>query len=204
MLQNIEKGEGQSLLMMIFGGTGDLTHRKLLPALYHLLADGSLPRETSIICIGRKSIDDERYREQARSSIAAYSRTGVDEAHLYNFLRHVHYRQMEFISEPESYQDLQKWLAHNEALRAPSVRLFFLAVGPEHFGPIVAHLSAHKLVEKGASVVVIEHNTDVVAASDHVIDLGPGGGEAGGRIVARGTPEELKLNPNSVTGRFLP
>ncbi len=158
LLQNIEKGEGQSLLMMIFGGTGDLTHRKLLPALYHLLADGSLPRETSIICIGRKSIDNERYREQARSSIAAYSRTGVDEAHLANFLRHVHYRQMEFISQPESYRDLQKWLAHNEALRAPSVRLFFLAVGPEHFGPIVGHLSAHRLVEKGnpAHRVMIE------------------------------------------------
>jgi excinuclease ABC subunit A len=53
-------------------------------------------------------------------------------------------------------------------------------------------------------VVVIEHNTDVVAASDHVIDLGPGGGEGGGRIVAKGTPEELKADPNSVTGRFLP
>ncbi len=64
-------------------------------------------------------------------------------------------------------------------------------------------LVLHKLVDKGASVVVIEHNTDVVAASDHVIDLGPGGGEAGGRIVAQGTPEELKLDPNSVTGRFL-
>lgn len=62
----------------------------------------------------------------------------------------------------------------------------------------------HRLVDKGASVVVIEHNTDVVAASDHVIDLGPGGGEGGGRIVAKGTPEELKADPNSVTGRFLP
>jgi excinuclease ABC subunit A len=62
----------------------------------------------------------------------------------------------------------------------------------------------HRLVDKGASVLVIEHNTDVVAASDHVIDLGPGGGEAGGRIVAQGTPEELKADPHSVTGRFLP
>jgi excinuclease ABC subunit A len=62
----------------------------------------------------------------------------------------------------------------------------------------------HRLVDKGASVLVIEHNTDVVAASDHVIDLGPGGGEAGGRIVAQGTPEQLKADPNSVTGRFLP
>ncbi len=61
----------------------------------------------------------------------------------------------------------------------------------------------HQLVEKGASVVVIEHNTDVVLASDYVIDLGPGGGESGGRIVAQGTPEDIMNDPASVTGRFL-
>jgi excinuclease ABC subunit A len=61
----------------------------------------------------------------------------------------------------------------------------------------------HALVEKGATVIVIEHNTDVIMASDHVIDLGPGGGEHGGRIVASGTPEEIIANPDSATGRFL-
>ncbi len=61
----------------------------------------------------------------------------------------------------------------------------------------------HKLVDKGASVVVIEHNTDMIMAADHVIDLGPGGGENGGRIVASGTPEEILVNPDSVTGSFL-
>jgi Excinuclease ATPase subunit len=60
-----------------------------------------------------------------------------------------------------------------------------------------------KLVDKGATVVVIEHNTDVILASDWVFDLGPGGGEVGGRIVARGTPEEIMDDPDSVTGRFL-
>ncbi|MBG0776919.1 MAG: excinuclease ABC subunit UvrA [Desulfovibrionaceae bacterium] len=59
------------------------------------------------------------------------------------------------------------------------------------------------LVDRGASVVVIEHNTDVILAADHVIDLGPGGGEAGGRIVSQGTPEEIVADPRSVTGRFL-
>ncbi|NJB68308.1 excinuclease ABC subunit A [Desulfobaculum xiamenense] len=60
-----------------------------------------------------------------------------------------------------------------------------------------------RLVDRGASVVVIEHNTDVVRAADWVIDLGPGGGENGGRIVAQGTPEDIIANPDSVTGRFL-
>jgi excinuclease ABC subunit A len=60
-----------------------------------------------------------------------------------------------------------------------------------------------QLVDRGAGVVVIEHNLDVVKASDWVLDLGPGGGEHGGIIVARGTPEEIREDTNSVTGRFL-
>jgi excinuclease ABC subunit A len=61
----------------------------------------------------------------------------------------------------------------------------------------------HKLVDKGATVVVIEHNTDVILAADYVIDLGPGGGENGGRIISHGTPEGIVADPNSVTGQFL-
>lgn len=61
----------------------------------------------------------------------------------------------------------------------------------------------HQLVDRGATVVVIEHNTDVICCSDHIIDLGPGGGENGGNIVASGTPEEIMRNPHSITGQFL-
>jgi len=61
----------------------------------------------------------------------------------------------------------------------------------------------NKLVDRGASIVVIEHNLDVVASADFVIDLGPGGGESGGMIVAMGTPEEIRDNPLSITGKYL-
>ena len=61
----------------------------------------------------------------------------------------------------------------------------------------------HALVDKGATVVVIEHNTDFILAADYVIDMGPGGGERGGRIIASGTPEGIVADPASVTGRFL-
>src|SRR5206468_3911301 len=60
-----------------------------------------------------------------------------------------------------------------------------------------------KLVEQGNTIVVIEHNLDVIKAADHVIDLGPEGGAAGGRIVAEGTPEAVASNDASATGRFL-
>jgi excinuclease ABC subunit A len=61
----------------------------------------------------------------------------------------------------------------------------------------------NKLVEQGNTVVVIEHNLDVIRSADHLIDLGPEGGSAGGRVVATGTPEEVAANPNSVTGAYL-
>lgn len=61
----------------------------------------------------------------------------------------------------------------------------------------------NKLVDRGASIVVIEHNLDVVSAADFVVDLGPGGGENGGKIVAMGTPEEIVENPESITGKYL-
>ena len=60
-----------------------------------------------------------------------------------------------------------------------------------------------RLVQGGNTVVVIEHNLDVIKTADHVIDMGPDGGDAGGRIVATGTPEEVVGTPASYTGRFL-
>ncbi len=60
-----------------------------------------------------------------------------------------------------------------------------------------------ELVDKGATVIVIEHNPDVIMAADYVYDLGPGGGEYGGRIVAQGTPEEIREDKESVTGAYL-
>jgi excinuclease ABC subunit A len=60
-----------------------------------------------------------------------------------------------------------------------------------------------RLVDVGNTVVVIEHNLDVVSAADYVIDLGPEGGDAGGYLVAEGPPQEIAANPESHTGRFL-
>ena len=59
------------------------------------------------------------------------------------------------------------------------------------------------LIDQGATVVVIEHDLDVIRSGDYIIDMGPGGGKEGGRIVACGTPEDIAACPDSVTGRFL-
>ena len=60
-----------------------------------------------------------------------------------------------------------------------------------------------RLLDGGATIVVIEHDLDMIANADFVIDMGPGGGEDGGRIVAVGTPEDIADNPDSLTGRYL-
>ena len=73
-----------------------------------------------------------------------------------------------------------------------------------HFQDIAHLLNVlQKLVDKGNTVLVIEHNMDIIKSADQIIDLGPEGGEKGGRIIAHGTPEEVSKNPASYTGRFL-
>ena len=60
-----------------------------------------------------------------------------------------------------------------------------------------------RLTEGGNTVVVIEHNLDVIKTADYLIDIGPEGGEKGGRIIAKGTPEEVAACPNSYTGQYV-
>lgn len=73
-----------------------------------------------------------------------------------------------------------------------------------HFDDINKLLTAFRaLIDAGGSLLVIEHNLDVIKTADYIIDLGPDGGTNGGRIVATGTPEEIMQNENSLTGRFL-
>ena len=60
-----------------------------------------------------------------------------------------------------------------------------------------------RLTEDGNTVIVIEHNLDVIKTADYIIDIGPEGGDKGGTIVAHGTPEEIATNPNSYTGKYI-
>jgi excinuclease ABC subunit A len=73
-----------------------------------------------------------------------------------------------------------------------------------HFADVEKLLTVlHRLVDAGNTVIVIEHNLDVLKTADHIIDLGPGGGDGGGEVVAAGPPEEVARNPRSATGEYL-
>ena len=63
--------------------------------------------------------------------------------------------------------------------------------------------SFNRLIAQGHTIVIIEHNIDVIKCADHIIDIGPEGGDCGGNIVAAGTPEQIAATPESYTGAFL-
>ncbi|MEA3493157.1 MAG: excinuclease ABC subunit UvrA [Candidatus Margulisiibacteriota bacterium] len=97
-------------------------------------------------------------------------------------------------------------LANHLATRSTGKTLYLLDEPTTglHFDDIKKLLNVlHRLVDSGNSVIVIEHNLDVIKTADHVIDLGPGGGDEGGYIVAQGTPEEVSKVAKSYTGKYL-
>ncbi len=94
-----------------------------------------------------------------------------------------------------------------ELAKRPTGRTLYILDEPTtglHFEDIRKLLEVlHALVDAGNTIIVIEHNLEVIKTADHVIDLGPEGGDGGGRIVAVGTPEDIVANAESHTGRFL-
>ncbi len=86
----------------------------------------------------------------------------------------------------------------------PTVFIFDEPTTGLHFHDISVLLSSfERLIAKGHTIIIIEHNPDVIKCADHVIDIGPEGGDAGGSVVATGTPEEIAACPDSHTGKFL-
>ncbi len=73
-----------------------------------------------------------------------------------------------------------------------------------HFHDVAPLLDVlHELVDQGNTMIVIEHNLEVVKTADWIVDMGPEGGDAGGEVVAQGTPEQIARNPKSYTGQYL-
>lgn len=86
----------------------------------------------------------------------------------------------------------------------PSMFIFDEPTTGLHFHDINTLMASfNRLIEKGHTIIIIEHNLDVVKCADHVIDMGPEGGNGGGHIVCAGTPEDIAACPDSYTGRFL-
>jgi excinuclease ABC subunit A len=103
--------------------------------------------------------------------------------------------------------EAQRIKLSKELSRRSTGRTFYILDEPTtglHFADVEKLLEVlHKFADGGNTVVVIEHNLDVIKTADHIVDLGPEGGARGGRVLATGTPEEVAQNPDSFTGEFL-
>lgn len=127
--------------LVIFGATGDLTHRKLVPALYNLAADGNLPPSISVIGFARREKTDEQFRSELETAARKFSRQKINDELWTNFAGSIFYHRSEF-TNLAGYEELAKRLDELDALRGTrGNRLFYLAAGPDQFPVILNNLS---------------------------------------------------------------
>ncbi len=121
--------------LVIFGGSGDLTRRKLLPAIYNLVLDELLPPDYAVVGIGRKTWSDDEFRTVAREGIEKFSRQSIQEDKWEEFARRLRYFSGA-IDDPNMYQGLRGRIEEVEAeFGLPGNRVFYLAIPPTSFTP---------------------------------------------------------------------
>jgi len=143
--------------VVIFGASGDLTKRKLLPALFHLEQAGLLPAEFAVTGVARRPMAGE-FAKDMREGILEFGEVKEDDAQLESFLKRVTYYAMSF-DDTEGYTGLDALLKKvDQEWGTQGNRLFYLATAPEHFSEIIQQLGAHGMAkpEKGTVHLIIE------------------------------------------------
>ncbi|SHM18533.1 glucose-6-phosphate dehydrogenase [Roseibium suaedae] len=134
--------------LVVFGASGDLAHRKLIPALYHRCADGQVPEGARIICSARRDYSSDDYRQWAREALQEHVSDLEDES-LEHFLARLHYVKID-VGGTEGWSELRTLLDE----RPDVVRAFYLAVGPDLFGTICQGIGNAGLVNEQTRVVI--------------------------------------------------
>src|SRR5712692_5489003 len=136
----------QPVTLVIFGGAGDLAHRKLLPALYNLYLDGLLPPRYAILGVGRKDLTDEGYRAFARDGVEHFSRRPPEPARWQTFAESLFFMNAG-LEDPEAFASLGARLDTIEHERGlPGNRIYYLAVPSSLFVPTVKNLARARFV----------------------------------------------------------
>ncbi len=139
--------------IVIFGASGDLTARKLIPALYHLCKDGQMPADFRIVGFARREKTDESWRQELRADLAKFSRTKpVDDKVWSVFSKNIFYCVGD-MTDAAAYQRLEQKLS---GFQKPALRenlLFYLATQPSQFGVVAEQLHLAKLLQKGTNNV---------------------------------------------------
>lgn len=135
-------------VMVIFGVTGDLTARKLMPALYDLAIGHPLPEGFSVVGVSHRDWDDEKFRSEMREAVERGARTPVTDEGWELFSQGLFYVRGDFGDE-DTYTDLKQRLDQvDEERRAHGNRMFYLASAPRFYGPIIKHLSASGIAHR--------------------------------------------------------
>lgn len=137
----------KTISLIIFGATGDLTHRKLMPALYNLGNENLLPKNLTVIAIGRRDFNDNSYREDIKASIDKYSRLHLKDKLWNEFSKKIKYLKM-------NYSNLDEYEILKSSLPSDSLNIFYLAVSPEHFVQIVNSIKSYDLGINQARLVI--------------------------------------------------
>jgi glucose-6-phosphate 1-dehydrogenase len=141
-------GDFLSAILVIFGGTGDLTHRKLIPALYNLVIDQLLPKNFAIVSVGRRNKSEEDYKIDMYQSLKEHSRNKVDDKHWAKLAGMLHYYQFDF-TDQGGYSGLKDYLDELDLkVKTGGNRVFYLAVAPEYFETIVIGLHTSNMTKK--------------------------------------------------------
>jgi glucose-6-phosphate 1-dehydrogenase len=136
----------EAATIVIFGGAGDLSQRKLLPALYNLQVDRLLPERLAIVGTGRKELTDPAYREFAREGIERHSRRPLDERRWSSFAQSLFFVNLD-VEQPDSFAALGARLDTIEHERGlPGHRVYYLAIPSSLFGAVVKHLARARFV----------------------------------------------------------
>ena len=134
---------------VVFGATGDLTLRKLLPALYYRFRDGQMPPDSHVIAAARSDLDDEAYRKRASKALREHvAREDLDSDTADRFCRRVSYVRLDATDAKAD------WHVLADILDAERVRVFYLATSPDLYGPICRNIGAHGLVTEQSRVVL--------------------------------------------------
>ena len=142
----VEDQLAQPCTLVIFGGGGDLSKRKLIPAMYNQALEGGLPANFALLGVALEDMDDASFRSFAREGVEAYSRQPLDEQHWPDFERQLHYEAGSF-DDPQTYVRLKQRLeALEPEFGIPGNRVFYLAIPPKFIDTCVEQLHAAGLI----------------------------------------------------------
>src|SRR3954470_4206404 len=153
LVEGLERTPVHPTTLIIFGGTGDLAQRKLLPAVYNLAHEGALPERFNLIGTARRDMPDDDFRNFARDSIQRYSRTHPDDKVLSSLLSRIHSVGAPF-DDPAGYDEIARVAGElDDEAGIPFNRIFYLATAPGFFETIAQSLGAHGLDQRESAEV---------------------------------------------------